>query len=40
MENFVFDPEIARVLDCTPNAASIRYFRARKALREKLADLL
>ena len=32
--------EIARVLDCTPNAASIRCFRARKALREKLADLL
>ena len=32
--------ETARVLDCTPNAASIRCFRARKALREKLADLL
>lgn len=32
--------EIARVLDCTPNAASIRCLRARKALREKLADLL
>ena len=32
--------EIARILGCTPNAASIRCFRARKALRKKLADLL
>ena len=32
--------EISRILGCTPNAASIRCLRARKALREKLADLL
>ena len=32
--------EIARILGCTPNAVSIRCFRARKVLRKKLADLL
>ena len=32
--------EIAKILNCSANAVSIRCFRARKALREKLSNLL